>query len=491
MLLMRGALGALPFTINTSLINQAANATFVEQTPLVGNANPSAPMGDPADTFHAVFTYCNQVSGVTTAPSGRPTDAQQADHTACLFFYATGHKGDWHPGMDPGDGHMILPPPGRYYFTADQFALITRYNAFAPEAIFEGKAWDAVMAPGLPTCPTGYWHQATEDNASPGTFLIAGVPFHAGEIKDGRYDKAYKPTNEQRYLAERYIITGSQQVYAQKFGPWFLKSALRLGGSKGPSIRQAWTEIGVRTFNVNLAFNPIQPTVDEFNNAGGLFAWFERGGYPLMLDVLTGQANASNEAISPTVCASILCAAGSGISCNAGFITKTGGICGVDSPCSQNPSDGSASFFLRFAVDPTPGGDFHIALIWDKPSTIEKIGYYMSAALSKLADALCAVQPQAQEQEQKLLAEKCIDGKNKPCKKGATGCKCVTPPTSTAIAVGATNYYTAQWCKSWQNQGQKPPLPQPSPIPNPPKPFPWGWVIAGTIGAGLIYASRK
>lgn len=488
MLLMRGALGALPFSVQSQALDPSrfVNTTIVDPTALVGNASPSTPMGDPHDTYGAVVGYCNR----TITPGVQATPEQRANFNACMRFYALGNKGDWNQST-PHSYSMILPPPNRYYFTADQFKLITFVNQQA--SANQNAVWQAAMIQGLTaTCPPGY-DMANESIASPGTFEVARVPFHIGEIKNARFDRTYRPTPEQRFWAERYIIGGSRQSYHQKFASWALKNVAKTAGN-GPSIREAWDAIGLRTSWPNFAFNPIQATADEFNNHGGLFKWFARGGYPLMLDVLTGQANASDEAITFSICTSTLCATPNGVACARGWMTKEGGACGGTlAPCSKSVMDGVPSFWLRFAIDPNPNGEYHISLIWDKPGKLERFADAMSSVLSRLADVLCAVQPQAQAQEQKLLMEKCVDEKtHKLCIKGKPGCKCVSPPNSTAVAVGMTNYYTSQWCKSWHEQGAVPePLPSPIPNPLPTKNY-WPWIIGGlAIASGAMYASRK
>ncbi len=392
----------------------------------------------------------------------------------------------------------IYPGAGRQFFTLDEFKALAVRNAFATAE--EDQILATGLLPSLATCTSGAacaGGYAAPSIWAPGTFQIAFVPFHFAEIKDGRYDRTYTPSPRQRFWAERYVVLASQKAASKRFAEYILNpknGGVMLAG--GPSIGQLHNAIGVRTYWPNMALNPIQATADEYNKPGGYAKWIKRGGYPLMLEVLEGRYKASDEAITPIVCANMPCACPTsdptrpwwGVACEKVTITSKGEMC----PATQCRD--AAGFWPYIKIDEAAGGKFHMALIYDKPSKLTRVGEAMAALFQKMASLFCTAQPAVASQMSTMSSEKCVNTKtHKPCTKGSKDCKCVTPPAENAAAIGMFNYAASQWCTGWNKENAVPPPPSPPVIPQPAVPANyWPWIIGGAaVVGGLWYARNR
>lgn len=330
-------------------------------------------------------------------------------------------------------------------------------------------------------CYRGAPWSAYTDTAVPGTFVAYGVAFRIDEIKNGRYDRAFPPDDDQRRMFELQIFIRSQQRQ---------QTELRLGNLyiANPAALSVDAITGsnpnLMTYVVNFSLNPIQPTVDERTTQGGFGRWIARGGYFILRDIVTGKAAAFSDNIMLSTCMSILCACGTAPSCIRAGIGKDG--------VSKNPDDTYGGWKVYMAIDPHLPGNFHLALIYDDPAWYTKMGTALGHAMESLAGLLCGSAPITKELLNSAVAEKCIDAKGVTCIKGKPGCKCSKPPSSAQASVNLLNFSMQTWCAGWSQEYQQPPPEEPpSPI-QPPQPFKaWWLVVGGGVLAGMLYYAKK
>jgi hypothetical protein len=388
----------------------------------------------------------------------------------------------------PGTGHRAADLQAKY------FAFLKQWG---DEQIIEAHGLAAKLPPCPPNSLVGTPAQCYGGMAPnllpPGSFTVYGVPFSVGEFRKGErfsFQKTVTPDVRQTQVIEYAIRKRSAQVFGK------MLTAAFVGNTTGfrpdiISINQARAFVPqLRTEIRGLKFNPIPPHTTELEQAGGLYKWFARGGFPLIAGVANGTISL-DEAYSPTFCQSILCRCpsaqyGHPVSCVRATVTKDGAI-------SQHPGNDKGWYWVFFNVDASRG-TIMVSLDYDEPSKLERVGNAMASVFKSIGDMLCMAAPVAKEQLTALTLTKCIDKDKKPCKQGATGCTCVAPPDSTAVAVGTTNMVMAKWCEGWSKQQA---APTDFPIDNilpaaTPKPLPWAWIIGGlAVVGGVMYASRK
>jgi hypothetical protein len=396
----------------------------------------------------------------------------------------------------PSAGVPYTPQPSTTTKRYTYAELQTKYAEFLQAQTEQQRIEEFGLASMIPTCPptamssaTACYNGAAPNLLTPGTFIAYGVPFNVSEFKpgDGRsFSKTVVANPIQREVIERAIRTRSAQVVSKYM------SQLAISGYPDPanlSITQLAKLAPDFATNIRgLKYNPILPNDDELNNTGGYRKWIARGGFPLSSGVAYGTISL-DEAYSPVVCQSILCrcpvASTRPIACVRAYITKDGAI-------SQHPSSDLASFWVFLKIE--NDNQITVSLDYVEKTKLQKFGNAMASLLNAIAKTLCVAAPAAKDQMNKLALPKCVDKANKPCKQGATGCTCVTPPDSTAMAVGTTNLVMQKWCEGWAAANAAPidyPIDNIMP-PVQPKPFPWAWLVGGlAVFGGLVYASRR
>lgn len=331
-----------------------------------------------------------------------------------------------------------------------------------------------------------------------GLIVELGVPLSPEFLAAGKIDSAYTPNQEQQFLADLAIYLTSQ-IYltailladrSQPGSPivtYAPDSSLllfqdindRLVSSEMQS-RVDKTDHSIDGFIgrhpefalsvPGYSMNPIEPTPDERRNAGGLRAYYKRGGFLLVRPVAEGR----------------WIAARAGLAWNTGYC-----MCG-DGPMATIKRAAGEGFGWDVYV--TVGSQYkikitpHDAPFWSEAAT------FAGTVMRELASFLCANRTTLQQLNTgTLLKDICVDVNGKTCNKGTQGCYC-TPPTGTQqVVVGVANAGLSYWCSKIE-PGINPPKQTPF-IPPPPPPVPWTpplWLV-GVAGAalGAMLAWRK
>jgi hypothetical protein len=371
----------------------------------------------------------------------------------------------------------------------------------------------AALAPTLPPCPIeshdpqGFCYRGNVSAALlPGVFNAVGVVFHVAELAPGaRFDRTYAPTPDQRFDAEYLIVATSRDKLLSK------DDGRRTIGA-GLSINQyAMLHPDFRYFFGNFALNPVRPTSSELNDDDGFAKWIDRGGYPLSWDVAHGRT-AIASGVNWSICTSIMCACpspnspgGVAPSCVSGWLGEKG--------IQTDVSEVSNNWNVYVGIDEGPPYQFHLAVVHNDPSWLEKGAAFLGEQLKQLGEWFCNNRDQVQNQMVSATADKCVDAKNKLCVKGAPGCICQPASPEVKAGVNLQSWFASKFCAGFAAEYQEKaqaaapttgPLPPPIPesLPAPFVPIPKYancvaryskkrrlWAVYCPPGKGLGYAN--
>jgi len=355
-------------------------------------------------------------------------------------------------------------------------AQLAQQGAMCPASSYVSKGTSSYCYTGLVTNP---------EMLVPGGFASPGmIGWHVGELKDGKFEKTISPDAEQRFWIDYLIAKHSSETITKAVAAAAYPSPF--GGARlpHPSVNAAMAAFPMmRTTIGGFSLNPIQPTQDELVGQDGFSRWVARGGFPLSADIAEGRAPAFDGHIGIQACGSVLCDCSGMPSCIRFNLDKDGLTYGV--------SGVSGGWIPYFKIN--GDGSVMARLAYDDPSALERAGAKIADALKMLAGVFCGVSPTVKQQMSAAVSEKCA-ANGKACVKGTAGCKCVSPPTSSQMAVGASNAYMSHWCGKWAEETAPPVMPEPPQMP-PGAQVAWKiplWLVAiAGVGTGAFLFSRK
>jgi len=422
------------------------------------------------------------------------------------------------------------------------------------------------LAVGLPPCPI---ESITDNGAScyngrgnpsftpisvdeawglimPGTFQIYGVPMTPQDLKDGRLTRVFKPDALQRKLLEFAVISGSQNYLFGStmgnkamnpftrplLGEGHIRDAMRsyLQAKTGKTPTQTEMEVIVKTasvtemmemvpdikpFLINFERNPIQP--DRWYAApNGWSEWIQNGGYPLSWDVAHSRVSVAPEAISPGICASILCQCPTSQmkEPGTGRDIVMGGVAACLPACLNKegigeckPSEGSWWPYVAVYED-VSNPLWELTIIHNDPSWVTEVGNQLASWMISLGKLFCGVvAPVAKKQILQAQADVCTDGQGQLCTRGTPGCTCRPAPSASTASAQNMNLYVqaaaavgGEFCDEWNKEYADHPMPPPDPLPLFPPPQPktpfkvTPTMIAiglATVGAAVLLTRKK
>lgn len=368
-----------------------------------------------------------------------------------------------------------------------QAALLAKYGAQIPTAeTLYGKAWGKSYCEMAAT--SGY-----VDMLNPiGVISVLGVPFTPDKFKDNPQavlEQTFTPTAEQKFIIDWQIYAAGQQALARRFNRELkggtamyqdlvvpTQGIQRILATTGKAYSVNWaTHDGqlVTTFP-GFLFPSIEPTEAERTQAGGLAAFYARGGFLLDRNHLEGKSKINTTTLQW----------GEGY-----FLCPNGRVAMAT---KKNRGDNGYGWQVYVKVSPTTYAMRVSAR--DAPWYVELrdgIGNLMAS----VPGVLCASKDVIQAANADLVAEICLDKAGKPVAKGTPGATCTSPTTSAQVAVGAGNAYLNFWCG---RVTATPPL-RPQPFapqrddldPPPSSAAPWGWLVAGGLVVGAFALTRK
>jgi hypothetical protein len=152
---------------------------------------------------------------------------------------------------------------------------------------------------------------------------------------------------------------------------------------------------------------------------------------------------------------------------------------------------------------------FEFALVYQEPSTIEKIGEFLGSWMEKLGKWYCGFigSDAGKKQVAQVQADNCINAQGQPCVRGTPGCTCTAPTNASTTSASNANLYVQAArsvhggaCAAWMDQETPPPpLPDPLPLFPPPPPEPKGFKLTPTmialgvagLGAAVLLTRKK
>jgi hypothetical protein len=300
-----------------------------------------------------------------------------------------------------------------------------------------------------------------------GVIQRLGVTFGPTEVKEGNptfpkeatFERTYRPTADQTFLADRAVYVRSQLMIAEsptyKVDLSERKNLEQILASNDTSIgliglltrhdplpslstymnfyKSAdggpWLETNIPGFSLN----PIPPTYTELNKEGGALAYYKRGGYLISRDIAQGRKPVEQRSLTFS---DGVCWINAGEGCNS----ITGGGAPVS---SQHYIEGS---WLSF-VTVKPSGERTLRVQRKEVGAAGKISGAIRSLANALKPAFCTALPMMTGYNAGLVTEACYDNStNKTCKKGAPNCVCVMPTGAQAIGVTAANAMLTNLC---------------------------------------------
>lgn len=368
----------------------------------------------------------------------------------------------------------------------------------------------------------------------PGVINVYGIPFAIDELQAGKLQRTLIPSPEQKFLIEWAIYVKSQALVAgliagkgcgknvdvymdHTWGSYTSQDPTALvlraiddhgNGAPVKTIIGACDggdpTVAFTTYIEGFSLNPIQPTSDEWNNAGGLKRYYARGGYLLSQAVINSKIKvdtAASQGGFPTglrfgigygLCPDTSSAwwAGSPASAYGPNDFAEGGM--PISVVQGNDGDGKGwniwLFSGRAAGSQTKDDHYTISVTPTDIGNVNKVVGAIGKVLGAVFKLICTLAPISRPIAQEtLLRELCTDANGKTCAKGSPGCKCTAPTTAqkdmVGVASGVLNFACGKLVET-----QQPIPPPPAQLPPPPPPGPTGWSmpwwLAGLLGLG-------
>lgn len=379
----------------------------------------------------------------------------------------------------------------------------------------------------------------------PGVINIYGIPFPVEELKAGTLTRTLTPTPEQRLLIDWAVYVKSQALVAgllagkgcgknvdvnmdHTWGSYtnqdpaaLVLRAIADHGANG-SIRAivlacdgGSSSSAFTTYIDGYSLNPVQPTNEEWNDAGGLRRYYERGGFLLSQAVVNGKIKADSAASQGGFPTGIRYSIGYGLcpdptsdfwNIAVGRAYQPGDFAQGGTPISVvqgNDGDGKGwnVWVLngRSASSPTKGDHYTVSITPTDIGNVNKVIGAIAKVMDSIYKLICTLAPVSQPIAQEtLLKELCVDGNGKTCAKGSPGCKCTQPSTAQKDAVGVGTAVMNYACGKLAETNQPIP-PPPAQLPPPPPVVTAGWTppwwligLAGLgAGAAAFSARRK
>jgi hypothetical protein len=400
----------------------------------------------------------------------------------------------------------IPAQPGKHwtYNEVKQY-MVSNAQALGAQAILRAQA----MSAELPACPpssftgiSGCYRTYTNGMLPPGFWQSgAGAIVGPNDLKNGRFDKSWKPSQIEREQIAYAVINRTLADLVRGYGSVVAVStasinqliAISKPSFNGPTFDGVHADL--TTELQNFAFNPIPPTDIEMNGHGGYASWRARGGYLLSRALIQGKIKIHADTIAPDTCASILCrcdhnipTTSYNISCVKAYYSKDG--------LTNDPSK-SASFDEYVAIDQVADGYYHYSAIYHDPGTLSRFADAVAGILQKLANVMCQAIPYAKPMTASMMADRwvfpdgtnCQPGQTKVINGKAAACTKIATPDATKAAVAESEFLAEQWCAGWNADNTTPIGPQEPPLPAAPKNY-WPWVIGGGVLVAILLARK-